>query len=124
MSATSGNFQQARMRLAGLVQRRMNELGMSEDAFMQAMGIRNRLALTLLLRGKANFKMDHCQRLAEVLSCDQRELMNMHLAQFHTDEHIQLLATSLLGDVSAASTRSRVLVYERLTLELPGNGEG
>ncbi|WP_416796294.1 helix-turn-helix domain-containing protein [Ciceribacter azotifigens] len=115
-------FQQARKSLAELVQQRMKELGMSKDEFMQAMGIRSRLALTLLLDGRTNFKMEDCQRLAGVLSCDIGEMVNMHLAQFHTDEVIQLLTKTFPSNTDAASermTRPRTMIYERLTLELP-----
>lgn len=123
----TSSFQQARKRLAELVQRRMNELGMSKDDFMQSMGIRNRLALTLLLDGRTNFKMENCHKLAEFLSCDEAEMVNMHLAQFHTGEVIQLLTNTLRGDPDAATerrTRPRTIVYERLTLELPAEPEG
>ena len=122
----TSSFQQARKSLAELVQRRLKELGMSKDDFMQSMGIHNRLALTLLLDGRTNFKMENCQRLAEVLSCDVGEMVNMHLAQFHTDEFIQLLTKTLRGDTDNArerTTRPRVMVYERLTLELPAEPE-
>lgn len=122
----TSSFQQARKSLAELVQRRLKELGMSKDDFMQSMGIRNRLALTLLLDGRTNFKMENCHKLAEFLSCEEGEMVNMHLAQFHTDEVIQLLTKTLRGDTDTARerrTRARVMVYERLTLELPAQPE-
>lgn len=116
----SSKSQPARKRLADLVLARMKELEMSEGDFMRSMGITSRLVLTRRLGGKANFRMEDCQRLAEVLSCDEREMLIMHLAQFHSQKVVEYLLAKLCshGHTGSQSSRVRAVVYERLSCEL------
>jgi hypothetical protein len=73
----------ARVALAKLIERRMNELRIDRSDFMTRTGFTQESTFTCYLRGFSNLQLWQVPSVAKILQLDERDVLLMCLGQFY-----------------------------------------